>query len=442
MPQEITNNIEDMRKVVLVTLGSLGDLHPYMAVARVLRNHGDSVTIVTHPNYEELVESAGFAFIPMRPGPDDFGPVDLWMKQANDSLRGTEFIVRKLILPYVEDNYRVLMEATRECDLIISHLLTFAAPLVAEKRGIPWVSLVLQPSAMFSAFDPPLLGSYRLFAGLKLLGPSFHKMVFTVLSRSTRNLFLPVFALREQEGLPLIKENQLIRYFSPYRTLALFPEHFALPQSDWPKNLCQVGFPLYGKTETAKLPDQLLKFIADGSAPFVFTLGSAIVQMENNFFEVAYEAVKRTGIRAIFLVGDQPKNVPPEAALNLQVFISGYESFAALFPLCKAVVHQCGIGTTSQALSAGLPQILVPFAHDQPDNANRVKTLGMGITLPAKKLTVERLVSAITEITNNESYSRKALSLAQLFDNGNFDRNVTDALSDFGKPDYPATSAN
>ena len=422
-----------MRKIVLVTLGSLGDLHPYLAVAWALRNHGDYVTIVTHPHYKELVEKGGFSFIPMRPGPDDVGPVDLWMKQANDPLRGTEFIVRKLILPYIEDNYQVLMEATEYCDLIISHLLTFAAPLVAEKRGIPWVSCVLQPSALFSAFDPPLLGSLTLFEGVRFLGPFFHKMIFNLVSRSTRSLFLPVFALREREGLPVIKENQLIRYFSPYRTMALFPEHFATQQPDWPKNLCQVGFPLYGKTEMVNLPDPLLKFIANGPAPFVFTLGSAVVQMESNFFEVACEAVKKSGIRAIFLTGDNPKNIPAEATYNLRIYLSEYESFAALFPLCKAVVHQCGVGTTSQALSAGLPQILVPFAHDQPDNAIRVKKLGLGINLPAKRLTVERLTIAINEIQKNESYSRKAVSLAQLFDNGNFNKNVVEALDDFAK---------
>ena len=420
-----------MRKIVLVTLGSLGDLHPYLAVARVLNDHGDYVTIVTHSHYKEVVENGGYRFIPMRPGPEDVGPVDLWMNKANDSLRGTEFIVRELILPYIEDNYRVLMEATEDCDLIISHLLTFAAPLVAEKRGIPWISCILQPSALFSAYDPPLLGSFSLFSGLKFLGPWFHRAIFNLISHSTRNLFLPVFALRAREGLPMIKENQLIRYFSPYRTIALFPEHFASPQSDWPVNLRQVGFPLFGKGETSKLPDSLLKFVTNGSAPFVFTLGSAIVQMESNFFEVAYEAVKQTGIRAIFLIGDNAKNLPPAATYNLQVYISGYESFAALFPLCKAVVHQCGIGTTSQALSAGLPHLLVPFAHDQPDNANRVKKLNLGINLPAKKLTVKRLTAAINEIVINESYSRKAVTLAPLFDNGNFSRNVIEALDDF-----------
>jgi len=422
-----------MRRIVLVTLGSLGDLHPYLAVAGALRSNGDYVTIVTHPNYKELVEKGGFTFIPMRPGPDDVGPVDLWMKKANDSFRGTEFIVRKLILPYLEDNYNVLMEVTKDCDLIIAHLLTFAAPLVAEKRGIPWISCVLQPSALFSAFDPPLLGNFRLFEGVRFLGPLFHKTIFNLISHSTRNLFLPVFALREREGLPVIKKNQLIRYFSPYRTMALFPEHFAEQQPDWPKNLRQVGFPLYGKNETVKLSDPLQKFIANGSVPFVFTLGSAVVQMENNFFEVACEAIKRTGIRAIFLTGDNTKNIPAVAAHNHNIYLSKYESFAALFPFCKAVVHQCGIGTTSQALSAGLPQILVPFAHDQPDNAYRVKNLGLGIILPAKKLTVERLSKAILRILVNESYSRKAVSLVQLFDNGNFSRKVIDALDDYEK---------
>lgn len=422
-----------MRKIVLATFGSLGDLHPYMAIARVLRNQGDQVTIVTHPHYRAVVEMEGFSFISMRPGPEDVGPEEVWTKKANHSTRGTEFVVRNLVLPYLSDNYCVLMEATEGCDLIISHLLTFVVPVVAEKRGIPWVSCVLQPSVFFSAYDPPSLGPLSFFSGRKFFGPSVSRFILKRIAGATRNWLSPINSLRTEIGLPVISENQLIRYFSPHRTLALFPKPFASPQPDWPENVRQVGFPFFGKEEKHGLSEPILKFLANGPAPFVFTLGSAIVQMETDFFKIAFEAVKKSGIRAVFLVGKEAKNLPAEASVNLQVFISEYEPFPALFPLCQAIVHQCGIGTTSQALSSGKPQILIPFAHDQPDNANRVKKLGIGLVIPAQRLNIRRLSSAIQEITENKFYLHKAEIFSRLVITDSFSTRIVEALDKFAK---------
>ena len=433
MPLKRYKIITEMRKIVLATFGSLGDLHPYLAIARVLKNHGDQVTVVTHPHYREVVERAGFSFISMRPGPEDVGPEELWTKKANDSSRGTEFVVRELVLPYLSDNFRVLMEATEGCDLIIAHLLTFAAPVVAQKRGIPWISCVLQPSVFFSAYDPPSLGPLSFLSGRKLFGPSISRFILNWITGATRNWLSPVNSLRTEVGLPAISENQLIRYFSPHRTLALFPKPFASPQPDWPENVRQVGFPFFGKEEKHRLSEPLLKFITNGPAPFVFTLGSAIVQMETDFFKIAFEAVKNRGIRAVFLTGKEAKNLPEEVRLNLQVFVSEYEPFPALFPLCKAIVHQCGIGTTSQALSAGKPQILIPFAHDQPDNANRVKKLGIGLVIPARRLNIQRLSAAIKEITEEEAYMHKAEIFSRLVITDSFSTRIVEALDKFAK---------
>jgi len=422
-----------MRKIVLATFGSLGDLHPYMAIARVLRNQGDQVTIVTHPHYRAVVEMAGFSFISMRPGPEDVGPEEVWTKKANHSTRGTEFVVRNLVLPYLNDNYIVLMEATEGCDLIISHLLTFVVPVVAEKRGIPWVSCVLQPSVFFSAYDPPSLGPFSILSGIKFFGPSVSRLILNRITGETRNWLSRVNILRKEVGLPLVKENQLVRYFSPHRTLALFPKPFSSPQPDWPDNVRQVGFSFFGKEEKQGVSEPLLKFIKNGPAPLLFTLGSAIVQMETDFFKIAFEAVKKRGIRAIFLVGKEAKNLPAEARVSLHVFISEYEPFATLFPHCQAIVHQCGIGTTSQALSAGKPQILIPFAHDQPDNANRVKKLGIGLVVPAGQLNRRRLIAAIEEITENKIYCQKAEIFSRLVITDSFSTKIVEALDKFAK---------
>jgi len=194
-----------------------------------------------------------------------------------------------------------------------------------------------------------------------------------------------------------------MRHFSPYGTLALFPSTFAAPQKDWPVNTFQLGFPLYSDPD-AIISDAISEFLKSGEAPIVFTLGTAVVEMKSDFFKISYEAVKKTKVRAIFLVGNNPGHITSEMTKDEQICISAYESYPLLFPQCRAIVHQCGIGTTSQALNSGKPQILVPFAHDQPDNAHRVSRLGCGVIVFAKKLNVKSLVNAIQEIVTNKTY--------------------------------------
>ncbi len=422
-----------MRKIVLATLGSLGDLHPYLAIGKVLAHNGDCISIVTHSHYKEIVEKYGFRFIPVRPGPGDVGPEELWIKQANASIRGTEYVIRKLILPYLQDNYRVLLDATEDCDLIISHILTFAVPIVAQKRGIPWVSIVLQPSAFFSVYDPPTVASLDFLFNNTFFGHSFTRALFKLSGFITKNWFTPVYELQKEVGLPSTNINLLLSNFSPYKTLALFPHKLAGPQPDWPLNVSQIGFPLFREEKTPDLPESLQRFISNGSPPCIFTLGSAIVQMKSNFFQAAYQSVKSMGIRAIFLVGNKAENVPPEAYARPDIYISEYEPFSALFPHCAIIVHQCGIGTTAQALSAGKPQILVPFAHDQPDNARRIQKLGIGVVIPAGSLSVNKLKSAIKKVTENDQFQKKAKEFGSTLKNENFTKNLLQSLNNFGK---------
>ena len=138
-----------MRKVLLTTFGSYGDLHPFLAMARALRANGDAVTIATHAEYRDQIERIGVRFIPVKPGFDELGPQEAWSAKANHAVHGIEFILRSLILPYLDDSYRVIKEAAAGHDFLISHALTFATPLVAEQLGIRWISTALAALAVF-----------------------------------------------------------------------------------------------------------------------------------------------------------------------------------------------------------------------------------------------------------------------------------------------------
>jgi len=420
-----------MSRILMATLGSYGDLHPYLAMARVLKDHGDDVTIVTHAEYQAQVERIGVAFVSMKPGLDEIGPQEGWASKANSSVGGPQFIIRTLVLPYLEDSYRAIKSVAPGHDLIISHVLTFAAPLVADELGIPWISSILQPSTFFSAYDPPAIGFVTVLPKLRFLGPSVMRRILGLMSLATNGWLKPIKSLRAKIGLPRSARNELTDGFSPHGTLALFPPSFAPPQPDWPAHVRQIGFPLFDEETSANVSEGLLQFLQQGEPPLVFTLGTAVVMMDTSYYELAYQAAKTLERRAVLLVGKKVQRIPVVASNDPQVFISQYEPFSGLFPHAAAIVHQCGVGTTSQALASGRPQVLVPFAHDQPDNARRVTELGIGRTVPAGRLNLSRLVAALDAVTTNETYAQRAREFAAGLRDCDFRQQLTAAIAGY-----------
>jgi rhamnosyltransferase subunit B len=419
-----------VRKILLTTFGSYGDLHPFLAMGRVLKSHGDEVTVATHVDYRDQVERLGIRFVPIKPGLEEVGPQEEWAHKANHAFNGVEFIIKSLVLPYLKESYDAIKSTAVGHDLIISHVLTFASPIVAEELGIPWLSTALQPSPFFSAYDPPALGFLTFLPRLKFIGPKWMGRLLKLLALPTKGWLRPLASLRADAGLPPSSKNALVEGFSPHGTIALFPSAFAAPQPDWPTPLRQVGFPLFDEETTSEISPGLRQFLASGEPPVVFTLGTAIVQMETSYFEVAYEAMKQLGGRAVFLVGKQPRRLPPSALSDPNIHVSSYEPFSGLFPHAAAIVHQCGIGTTAQALASGRPQVPVPFAHDQPDNARRIVELGLGHAVPARRLNVSRLVTALSNVTQTDEFSRRASNFVTEMQVGGFEQRLKEAISD------------
>ena len=277
--------------------------------------------------YKENVEAIGCEFVALRPNIDELDTEEVW-KKVNDSFKGAEFIAREIVVPYIKENYETLMSVTEDCDLIISHVLTFFSPMVAEKRGIPWITVMLQPSTIMSAYDPPAFAFAVNMPKYKFLGPAFFRFLFNTFAKFSFHWFKPVYELRKSEGLPNTYANPLMRYFSPYGTLALYPASFAAPQKDWPVNTFQTGFPLY-EDPGKPLSDKVSDFLKKGEAPIVFTLGTAVVQMKSDFFKIAYEAIKQTKVRAIFLTGDNPDHITDEMSRMIR----------SAFPVMNPIRH-------------------------------------------------------------------------------------------------------
>jgi UDP:flavonoid glycosyltransferase YjiC (YdhE family) len=201
--------------------------------------------------------------------------------------------------------------------------------------------------------------------------------------------------------------------FSPFANQAWFSKVMADPQPDWPQNLEVLGFPAYDKLEPGQgMSPQLASFLIAGPPPVVFTLGSSAVFDAGSFYVESLRAVEQLGIRAVLLTGLDPKNRP--ATLPSTVFAAEYAPFSELFSRASAVVHQGGSGTTAAALRAGVPAIFVPFSHDQPDNARRVKKLGCARIIPRHRYRAARVVKELGLLLEDAATREAAKRVAKV----------------------------
>jgi UDP:flavonoid glycosyltransferase YjiC (YdhE family) len=202
---------------------------------------------------------------------------------------------------------------------------------------------------------------------------------------------------------------------SPTLVLAMFSRLLAAPRPDWPPNVHVTGPLFWDETEAMgqPLPD-LDRFLAAGPPPIVFTLGSAAVNAAGRFYADSLAAAEALGQRALFLVGAAPSNLAqlpaplPEGMLALP-----YVPHARAFAASAAIVHQGGSGTLAQALRAGRPMLVVPFGHDQPDNAARARRLGVARIVPAPRYTAAAAGHALRRLLRNAGMAERAAAVGR-----------------------------
>ncbi len=390
-------------RVVLACWGSYGDLFPSLSVAKALAAHGHDAVVATCPYYQSIVEREGLTFRPVRP---DVEPSNTEiMKRVMDPARGSEVVVREIIGGHIREAYADLSAAVAGADVLISHPATFAAPIVAEERGLRWFSTALAPVTFFSVHDFPLLPPHVELMRLARLSPWIARGFMRLARLVTRKWTEQVRVLRRERGLPDAPDPLYEGQFSPFGTLALFSCMLGAPQPDWPAEAVVTGFPWFDGDAT--LPDGLAEFLDAGEPPIVFTLGTSAVFAPGAFYAESVRAARAVGRRAVLLVGRPPAGSAP-ASWPEDVFAAEFVSHAALFPRAAVVVHQGGVGTTGQALRAGAPTLVVPHAHDQPDNADRIVRLGVGQAIDARKYTAARGTSALRALLDDPRYAARA----------------------------------
>jgi rhamnosyltransferase subunit B len=394
------------RRIVLSTLGSLGDLHPVMALALGLQARGHEVLLATSEFYRAKIEAVGLEFSPLRPlaSPDD----PQMVRRVLDSRKGPEYLIRTLLLPHVSDMYDDMATATEGADFLISGEVVLTAALIAEKRAMPWAAAILAPFSFFSVYDPPVI---PFLPGTQLLTrapPFVQRRLMDVARLVTHNWGEPIAGLRRSLGLRATRHPLLQDRFSPCLNLAMFSSVLGRPQPDWPKNTVQTGFVFYDQVDEAAQPE-LQHFLDSGPPPITFTLGSTAVMDPGRFFEDSVGAARLLGRRALLLMG---KNAAP-ANLSKDVFAADYAPYSRVFSRSACVVHQGGVGTTAQALRAGVPQLIMPYAFDQPDNASRVTRIGTGLCLSRRHYRADKAAKRLERLLDSSGYGERARNVGQ-----------------------------
>lgn len=398
-------------KIVLTTIGSLGDLHPFLAIGQALKAKGARPLMAVPDAHVSKAEGAGLDAIGVVPSIEAIAERHgiSTAKFTRNTIKNSPSIAQKVLLPSFNESYDRLEPVARDASLIAGSSFMFAGQAVAEKHGLPFASMVLQPLAFLSDYDPPLLWEFPVhaFAPKYSWQVAWNKVANFVLRFEVhRRYTFTLNRARRAKGLGPIKGSPMFGS-SPYSslTIGMYSEVLGAVQKDFPPNTTLVGFPQFDSDSGAHhgLSDELETFLNAGEPPIVFTLGSFAVHAPGDFYANSREAARKLGRRSVLLTGmeDTSLNAP-------DCLVVRYAPHSALFPRAAVVVHHGGVGTTGQALRSGRPQLVVPFFGDQPDNAARVKRLGAGLSIRHSRYSVARAVDLLSRLLKEPGFEETA----------------------------------
>jgi len=421
-------------RVVLSNIGTFGDINPLIAVALELKRRGHEPVMAVPAVYAPKIVPLGLEFHAVRP---DIDPKNtLLAEMIYDVRKGTERGLREFLFPVLRQTYDDLTAAAtvpKRADLLLLGELNYAGPLVAEVTGIRWASYVLAPLSFFSAYDPPVLPMYPRLARADKVVPGMGRGIQRLARLVSRKWPQPIYDLRAELGLKRGPNPLFDAKHSPDLVLAMFSRVLGHPQPDWPGNVRITGFCFYdADAGNAKLPPHLEAFLAAGPPPLVFTLGSAAVMAAGRFYEFGARAAERLGMRAVLLIGSDARN-RPRHVLPDSICVAEYAPYSALFERAAVVIHQGGVGTTAQCLRAGKPMLIMPYSHDQPDNARRMRRLKVARVILRQNFTPLRVVRKLKKILEDPIYAHRAQQIALRLKGEDGVKTACDALEGLGQ---------
>jgi UDP:flavonoid glycosyltransferase YjiC (YdhE family) len=412
-------------RIAIFTIGTHGDVRPFVAFGRHLLGQGHDVTIATSDRHRALIEQVGLRLAPIE---SDYAALMARERALIDGgnqlkMAGT---IASTMMAWVPQWARQGMEAARGADLVLgSGSGTILGAAVAEKLGVPFVQAQFMPLTPSRHMAPiwPLPGVQMPGAANLALSHALRIAMWRLLAR-------PSNALRETLGLrpfpllgPWYEREQRVR---PQPILYAFSRHLQPQPADWsPGGAAVVGFWSLDQGRDWTPPRALQDFLDAGPPPLYVGFGSMLSGDQQRFTRLILEAVRRTGRRAIIATG---WGALESAEASPDIFFLKDAPHDWLFPRVSLAVHHGGAGTTAAATRAGLPQVVVPFLADQFFWAWRLKRAGVNpVLLDRRTMTAQDLADAIA-LAERERVRAAAARLGGLLQGEQGMENATRAL--------------
>ncbi|WP_141243906.1 glycosyltransferase [Sphingomonas lenta] len=370
-------------RIVLATIGTLGDLHPFIAIGLALRERGVEAVLAVPEDHLPKCRAAGLEAHAIMPRFEEVGraiglPDDEIVRRV---VSDNDFLLRRVILPSTGDGVARLVELARGADAVVGSAVAPAAGIAAERLRLPFVHVLLQPFLWFNPHDPPRGPSFRLLKGAPVgrAARAWNAVLLAAIRAELRRRFGgELNRVRRENGLPSSRAAPMVDA-GPWvaRELGVYSPLLG----GAPARATVTGYPWFDRDEdgTAALDAELAAFLDAGRPPLIVSLGSFIPYSDTDLYRRAADLAGRLGLRAVLLTGES------QAEPSRDVLVRPYAPHSLLFPRAAAVVHHGGIGTTGQALRSGRPQLVTPFMGDQFDNAARVERLGVGLQVAPKR---------------------------------------------------------
>jgi rhamnosyltransferase subunit B len=398
-----------MPHFLLLPVGSHGDVHPFVAIGKKLRERGHRVTMITSEPFRDVAARNGLEFVSTLTT-DEYNSMmhdpDLWHPK-----KGMKVILnRELLRKYMPVMFDVIRERYEPGKTVaVGSVITFAARIANEVLGIPYATLHLQPMGCCSVSDPPVASNGVNATWLPR--PLIRFAYWFAEKWITDPLMVPAInEFRSTLKLPPVKRILTKWSPSPQRVIGLFPDWFA-PIQDGGPAFRHAGFVLFDDAAGRRTPEPLSAFIAEGPPPVIFSFGSAM-RHGRPYFEAAVEACRILNVRGV-LLGAGGEQIPDKLPPNVRH--ADYAPFSEVFPRAACVVHHGGLGTSAQALAAGVPQLVMPIAYDQADNAVRMRRLGVASLLYPKRFTGKAVANRLKRLLDDDGTQQSARTVSERF---------------------------
>jgi rhamnosyltransferase subunit B len=374
-------------EVLIITFGSSGDLLPLLSIAHGLKARGHDVSFAGSSKFAQPVGASGFDFNSVF----DAARVQIPAEDARqwDLNRIWALGWEKVMAPAMRPTYELILEKRRPC-VVLAHWVAFGARLAAEKLGAPLCTVYFSPEVL-NACDTTG-NRWRRFSEDEVFGPLLNEY-------------------RKELGLPPVQRIASEWLHSPTRGLALFPEWFCARRACWPAQATTTGFITFDE-HLASTPDESIEaFLDGGEAPIVFTPGTGMPKAAD-FFRESLTSCASMGMRAILLTPHRSQLPPdlPDWALHVD-----YVPLNRILGRTAALVHHGGIGTCAQAIRTATPQLVAPIKGDQFDNAQHVRTLGVGVSVPMKEYEQKIVTRELTQLLDTAAVRESCSELASRF---------------------------